>query len=524
MFRKMLKALPLFLLLCAPSLGLEIFSPVIRDHADLDNLLTDAEIKTQNEANPDTNAFTDNEQLKLSELSNEIGGGHNSSIWQSDTGGTTPPPSTERMRWNNATQSSATELFVDDTNANSIDVSAFLSAVPNGSLIRIQLASDASVFQVFEVTSTTDNTTFFTFGVTNDSANGGNIANNRDIVLTFITSNDIAKHASTHQTSGDDSIPLVTVGVDGLMSATDKTKIDGIETAATADQTDGEIKTAYEANANTNEFDDAEQTKLGTVESNAKDDQSAAEVSFSPTGGIAATDTQAAVAEVDSEAEKTANKNAVSGYAGLDGSSKLTGSQQVYGTGANTAVEGNDARVPTTGENDALVGSSGTPSTSNPYVTDEDNRLDIHWGLKTVSEGGFEVFSGTPDIVAPNWDSVDLMAYILVTGNATDDQGGIVYEFVIPEGVTDLTEVSCTGKLGTVSQDAITVRVKRDDGTQVDTGGPHQITAATETLLVITTFSGETFVPGTRFIIEVEYQGDNTETASIGSCLVEMAR
>src|SRR5207249_2432183 len=40
-----------------------------------------------------------------------------------------------------------------------------------------------------------------------------------------------------------------------------------------------------------------------------------------------------------------ANKNAVSGYAGLDSSSKLTGSQQKYGSLANTACEGNDSRL-----------------------------------------------------------------------------------------------------------------------------------------------------------------------------------
>ena len=47
----------------------------------------------------------------------------------------------------------------------------------------------------------------------------------------------------------------------------------------------------------------------------------------------------------DSALEKTANKNAASGYAGLDGSSKLTGAQQVYGTAANTAAQGNDSRI-----------------------------------------------------------------------------------------------------------------------------------------------------------------------------------
>ena len=47
------------------------------------------------------------------------------------------------------------------------------------------------------------------------------------------------------------------------------TKLSGIETAATADQTNAEIKTAYEANADTNEFSDAEQTKLSGIEASA---------------------------------------------------------------------------------------------------------------------------------------------------------------------------------------------------------------------------------------------------------------
>ena len=49
----------------------------------------------------------------------------------------------------------------------------------------------------------------------------------------------------------------------------DKTKLDGIEAGATADQTAGEIKTAYESNANTNAYTDAEQTKLAGIEATA---------------------------------------------------------------------------------------------------------------------------------------------------------------------------------------------------------------------------------------------------------------
>jgi hypothetical protein len=62
------------------------------------------------------------------------------------------------------------------------------------------------------------------------------------------------------------------------------------------------------------------------------------------------------------------------GYAGLDGSSKLTGSQQVYGATTNTATEGNDTRVPSQDENDALLGTDGTPSNTNRYVTNSDAR------------------------------------------------------------------------------------------------------------------------------------------------------
>ena len=53
--------------------------------------------------------------------------------------------------------------------------------------------------------------------------------------------------------------------VDGRDISTDGLKLDGIEANATADQTDAEIKTAYENNADTNAFTDAEKTKLSSA-------------------------------------------------------------------------------------------------------------------------------------------------------------------------------------------------------------------------------------------------------------------
>ncbi len=46
-----------------------------------------------------------------------------------------------------------------------------------------------------------------------------------------------------------------------------------------------------------------------------------------------------------------------------------------FGTTAGTAAEGNDARIPTQDENDALQGTSGSPSNANRFVTNADTRL-----------------------------------------------------------------------------------------------------------------------------------------------------
>jgi len=60
---------------------------------------------------------------------------------------------------------------------------------------------------------------------------------------------------------------LITAGtVDGRDVAADGAKLDGIEAGATADQTAAEIKTAYENNANTNAYTDAEKAQVAVTE------------------------------------------------------------------------------------------------------------------------------------------------------------------------------------------------------------------------------------------------------------------
>ena len=66
--------------------------------------------------------------------------------------------------------------------------------------------------------------------------------------------------------------------VDGRDVSADGTKLDTIETNATADQTGAQIKSAYEAEAETNAFTDALLTKLNGIEASATADQTGAQI------------------------------------------------------------------------------------------------------------------------------------------------------------------------------------------------------------------------------------------------------
>ena len=74
------------------------------------------------------------------------------------------------------------------------------------------------------------------------------------------------------------SISAATTSAAGSMSASDKSKLDGIEASATADQTASEIRTLVESASDSNVFTDADHTKLNAIEANATADQTASEI------------------------------------------------------------------------------------------------------------------------------------------------------------------------------------------------------------------------------------------------------
>jgi len=70
----------------------------------------------------------------------------------------------------------------------------------------------------------------------------------------------------------------VTGTVDGRDVAADGIKLDGIESNATGDQTNTEIRTAVEAASDSNVFTDADHSKLNAIEASATADQTGAEI------------------------------------------------------------------------------------------------------------------------------------------------------------------------------------------------------------------------------------------------------
>tara|TARA_R100000951_G_scaffold33895_1_gene28946 strand:+ start:7336 stop:10401 length:3066 start_codon:yes stop_codon:yes gene_type:complete len=106
-------------------------------------------------------------------------------------------------------------------------------------------------------TTATTLATSRTIGLGGDLSGSASFDGSADISITAT----VADNSHDHDNA--------TTSADGFMSAGDKTKLDGVETGATADQTDAEVKTAYEANSDTNAFTDALQTKLNGIASSA---------------------------------------------------------------------------------------------------------------------------------------------------------------------------------------------------------------------------------------------------------------
>lgn len=133
--------------------------------------------------------------------------------------------------------------------------------------------------------------------------------------------------SGTLDVTGNITVVTGNITVGGYDVSTMGSKLAGIEPGATADQTDSEIKVAYENNSNTNAFTDDEKSKLNGIEENA---------TFGVPSGTKQLFVQS-VAPVGWTKDTTHNNKAlrvVSGTAGSGGSDAFT---TTFGSGKTTA-------------------------------------------------------------------------------------------------------------------------------------------------------------------------------------------
>ena len=79
----------------------------------------------------------------------------------------------------------------------------------------------------------------------------------------------IESGATADQTASEIRALVESASDSNVFTDSDHSKLDGIESGATGDQTGAQIKTAYEAESDTNAFTDADHSKLDAIEANA---------------------------------------------------------------------------------------------------------------------------------------------------------------------------------------------------------------------------------------------------------------
>lgn len=93
-------------------------------------------------------------------------------------------PGPGNLVWNTATLTSATQLYVSATDSNGVDQTLLFNFLSTSNIFYVQDASDSAIFQRWQVTSVTNNTGWFTIGVTLlTSAGFTTISNNHNLYL-----------------------------------------------------------------------------------------------------------------------------------------------------------------------------------------------------------------------------------------------------------------------------------------------------------------------------------------------------
>ena len=105
----------------------------------------------------------------------------------------TPPTTNGEIRYNNATQTSSTTLYVDHLNSNGDDIDVFLSLLKQNDNLIIQDANNSNNYQTWKITSAptvilNDYTTIPVTGITSAGTGTSGFANNHQVLFIVFSS------------------------------------------------------------------------------------------------------------------------------------------------------------------------------------------------------------------------------------------------------------------------------------------------------------------------------------------------
>ena len=321
---------------------------------------TDAEIRTAVEAASDSNVFTDADHSKLNAIE--------ASADVTDT-----------------TNVTAAGALMDSELTNIAAIKAINQGLATGNDVQF---NDLTIAGDLTVTGTTTSINSTNLDVTDKlisinkggadaaSANGGGLfISGANESMTWDNGNSRFNFSDDLHAAGNFTLSGT---VDGRDVAADGTKLDGIESSATADQTDAEIRTAVEAATDSNVFTDADHTKLNGIEASATADQSNAEIR---TAVEAATDSNVftdadhtKLNGIEASANVTDTANVTAAGALMD--SELTSIASIKAINQGLTLT-SDVKFDSLGIGTAAPGTSGVIRSSNDIVAfySSDRRL-----------------------------------------------------------------------------------------------------------------------------------------------------
>jgi len=349
------------------------------------------------------------------------------------------------------------------------------SSAGGASITDLQAAYDNSTAEPEILTNTANGAVGFRRGSAADTDHVFHVQNNAGTTNFSVDGNGLVLASGT---------------INGRDVATDGTKLDTIETSATADQSDAEIKTAYENNANTNALTDAYVTILGNTSNTNSGDESPASIT---TSGIVEIATLAEVdagtdglrvvtpsglatiqTDVDANTAKSTNVSTDLGYSTAAATGTVTSSDGTNATlpaattslaglqtGADkTKLDGIETSA-TADQSDAEIRAAVEAATDSNVFTDADHtKLNAIEALADVTDeanvdaaGGSIITSqsGTPSTTPSkvgliNIDTTGNLVYVS-TGTSSSGDWALLNDGSLPAlDLGDLGDVSTTGQ------------------------------------------------------------------------------